>query len=313
MTEKNRAAIGYTGEENENLVIPAYFVGDRENGTTEGRVYKVTSIEDLAFFRCYKLSRVTIPEGVTSIGEGAFYLCNLDSITISKNVANIGKEAFLGCTNLTSVTISEGVTSIGESAFEGCTNLTSITIPKSVTSIGKEAFLCCTNLTGVTISEGVTSIGEKTFDGCTNLTSITIPKSVTNIGFGVFVNCSKLTSIDVNAENNNYSSDNGVLFNKDKTELIRYPERKSGTTYTIPSSVTQITNNAFLGCYNLTNITIPEGVTSIEAYAFRSCGNLTSIIFNGTKEQWNAISKGTNWNGNTGSYTIYCTDGNIAK
>ena len=130
------------------------------------------------------------------------------------------------------------VTSIGNYAFRDCYELTSITIPDSVTSIGGGAFYECSSLTSITIPNSVTSIGTWAFRHCTGLTSITIPDSVTSIGNEAFAYCSSLTSITVDSANKHYSSQDGVLFNKDKTQLIQYPIGKASTTYTIPDSVT---------------------------------------------------------------------------
>ena len=149
--------------------------------------------------------------------------------------------------------IEYAVTGIGNEAFEGCTGLTSITIPEGVTSIGYYAFFNCTGLTSITIPEGVTSIGNYAFDGCKGL-----------------------TSIEVAGNNPNYTTVDGVLFNKDKTTLLCHPAGKQGA-YTIPESITSIDDGAFSGCTGLTTITIPEGVTSIGNYAFDGCKGLTSI------------------------------------
>ena len=125
-----------------------------------------------------KLGHYTIPEGVTSIGNGAFSYCtSLTSITIGDSVTSIGDRAFEGCGSLTSITIPNSVTSIGDGAFWECTSLTSITIGDSVTSIGEAAFYYCTSLTSITIPEGVTSIGDRAFYWCISLTSITIPEA----------------------------------------------------------------------------------------------------------------------------------------
>ena len=157
-----------------------------------------------------------------------------------------------------------------------------ITIPskiggKPVISIGAGAFDDCTGLTSITIPSSVTSIGEGAFEDCSSLTSITIPNSITSIGNRAFDGCTGLTSINVASDNNYYSGINGVLFNKKKTELIRYPEGKSQTSYTIPNSVTSIGDYAFEGCGGLTSITIPDSITSIGYWAFHGCGGLTSI------------------------------------
>jgi len=220
----------------------------------------------------------TIPNSVTSIESRAFYSCDsLTSVTIGNSVTSIGYYAFYWCDSLTSVTIPNSVTSIGSNAFSWCESLTSVTIPNSVTSIGSYAFSYCDSLTSVTIPNSVTSIGDDAFYSCDSLTSVTIPNSVTSIGDGAFEYCDSLTSITVDSSNQNYSSANGVLFNKTKTTLIKYPEGKTANSYTIPNSVTSIDSSAFRFCYSLTSVTIPNSVTSIGSYAFSWCESLTSV------------------------------------
>ena len=132
---------------------------------------------------------VTIPEGVTKIGERAFYWCtSLQSVTIPEGVTEIEGGAFYGCERLTSVTIPAGVTEIEKETFSYCKNLTSVTIPAGVTKIGERAFHCCTSLQSVTIPESVTEIGNSAFSGCTGLTSVTIPEGITTIHKSVFEN-----------------------------------------------------------------------------------------------------------------------------
>ena len=221
----------------------------------------VTSIGDYAFYGCTGLTSVTIPNGVTSIGGSAFYGCTgLTSVTISDSVTSIGSSAFYGCTGLTSVTIPDSVTSIGSSAFSGCTGLTSVTIPDSVTSIDY-AFNGCTGLTSVTIPNSVTSI-DYAFRGCTGLTSVTIPDSITSIGEDAFRGCTGLTSVTIP----NSVTSIGVDAFYGCTGL---------TSVTIPDSVTSI-DAAFRGCTGLTSVTIPDSVTSID-YAFEGCTGLTSV------------------------------------
>lgn len=186
---------------------------------SEYKAKPVTSIGKDAFSGCYRLTSITIPDSVRSIGDGAFFGCDLTSVTIGNGVTSIGSSAFYGCTGLTSVTIGNGVTSIGRDAFYNCTGLRSITIPDSVTSLGWGAFAGCTGLRSITISDSVTSIGNWAFEGCTGLTSVTIPDSVTSIGYSAFAGCTGLTSV------------------------------------TIPDSVTIIVLYAFDGCTGLTRIT----------------------------------------------------------
>ena len=193
----------------------------------------VTLIGTQAFYNCYKLTSITIPDSVTYIRTCAFQNCtSLASITIHDGITSIGEWAFSGCTSLTRVDISDlfawcnisfgsigsnplyngakfylngseltdiaipsDITEIKNYAFHGCTSLKSVTIPNSVTSIGMYAFYNCTSLKSITIGNSVTSIGESAFSGCTSLTSVTIPDSVTSIGNSAFYNCTSLKKV----------------------------------------------------------------------------------------------------------------------
>ena len=142
---------------------------------------------------------VTIPNGVTNIGDEAFFRCyGLTSVTIPDSVTNIGDYAFADCSGLTSVTIGNGVTSIGDRAFSDCSGLTSVTIPDSVTSIGDRAFSDCSGLTSVTIPDSVRTVHRWAFRNCTALRSVTLPGSVRMDAYGpVFFGCTNLVSVTI--------------------------------------------------------------------------------------------------------------------
>ena len=216
---------------------------------------------------------------------------------IEDGVTSIGYSAFGTCSALTSVTIPNSVTSIGRGAFYCCTSLRSVTIPNGVTAIDESLFYNCTSLTSVTIPNSVTSIGYHAFSGCTSLTSVTIPDSVTSIGYGAFYWSG--AAVSVVSENKNYCSEDGVLYNKQKTVLLyggackgtfKIPNSVTSigdsafdncdalTSVTIPNSVTSIGYHAFSGCTSLTSVTIPDSVTSIGEYAFYNCTSLTSVM-----------------------------------
>ncbi|MDR0438503.1 MAG: leucine-rich repeat protein [Bacteroidales bacterium] len=181
-------------------------------------------------------------------------------------------------TSIKTVIIEDGVTSIGDEAFYGCVSLTSATISGTVARIGDYAFYECETLASIVIPNGVIYIGVSAFMGCSALTSVNIPGSVTLIERDAFLDCGALSSIEVAADNLNYSSQDGVLFNKDKTTLIRYPEGKQDATYAIPNSVETIENFALWGAVSLTAMTIPQSVTHIGNSAFAHCWGLTSVV-----------------------------------
>ena len=273
----------------------------------------VTEIYERAFYHCTSLKSVTIPASVKYIGPEAFGYGIYDdehtivdgfSINYTKNTYGhyyATKYGFSSETCLVTEELDNGtlaikgyagvdkiftvpseingkkVTEIGDSVFKDCLILTSVTIPNSVTSVGDRAFWGCANLTSITIPGSVMSIGFIAFSDCSSLKSVTIPDSVTSIGDSAFGDCTSLTAIDVTIGNKNYTSVNGVLFNKDKTELICYPAGKTDKSYIIPDSVISMGYSAFRSCVNLTRIIIPDSLTEIGINAFRGCTSLTSI------------------------------------
>ena len=267
-TGSSSVAVTYKGDDPWSSDNTASYSGQITIPSTvnyNNKSYSVTSIGNSAFFYFSGLTSITIPEGVTSIGDGAFEYSGLTSITIPESVTSIGNDAFGWCSGLTSVTIPDGVTSIGSGTFSGCSSLTSITIPERATSIGDNAFQNCSGLTSITIPESVTLIGDWAFSDCSGLTSINIPEGVTSIGYGAFYRCSGLTSITI---------PEGVTSIGKET----FWNCSRLTSITIPKSVTSIGNEAFQGCSSLTSVTIPESVTSIGRSAFYDCESLTSVL-----------------------------------
>ncbi len=167
-----------------------------------------------------------------------------------------------------------------------------------VVSIGGSAFKWCSGLTTITLPESVTSIGDRAFSYCSSLTSVTIPASVERLGTGVFSSCLNLEEIIVSANNPVYSSLDGVLYNKDKTELLKWPDKKLSVT--IPESVTSIGESAFEDCRGLTTITIPNSVESIGNSAFSGCSGLTTVTLS---ESLTSIGRNT-FSGCSGLTTI---------
>jgi hypothetical protein len=221
----------------------------------------------MAFAFCIKARIITIGSSVTGIGDGVFLRCdNLKIINVDKN--NKVYEDING------ILFSKNPASI--IYYPVALDDTTYSIPKGTVNIGKLAFNECA-LTSITIPDSVTGIGNEAFYFCNNITSITIPSSVTSIGERAFFSCDNLTAINVDKNNTVYADINGVLFNKNYTSIIYYPEALSDTAYSIPNTVINIKNHVFADCKNLTSITIPNSVITIDDSAFSGCFNLTSI------------------------------------
>ena len=262
----------------------------------------VTTIESYAFYDCLGFTKMTVLAIVppTIADEDVFYNVNFDipvyvpaASLAAYQAAEVWKEF-----NLQAIAVNEFT--VGGLTYEvidhdaktvEVINFTNelpntATIPATVsyegenytvTAIASEAFSQNETITEITISEGITSIGDNTFSLCYALTTVNIPASLTNMGDWVFDACTALTQINVASGNTAYCSENGILFNKDKTTLICYPAGKPETDYTIPSSVTVIGKNAFANCVAITTLTIPAGVTIIEDYAFYFCTALAEM------------------------------------
>ena len=239
-------------------------------GKGSTRSWELSSIEDWHLNKYSDLiEKVIIENGVTIIGYGAFNGCiNLESVKLADSLKTIGECAFLECSNLKTIEIPNSVTVIGTHAFYGCSKLTSINVEEN-------------NSRYVSI-EGVLYNKDKTTLICyprlKEGKSYTIPKSVLKIEEEPLKNLQSLININVEEENAEYISEEGVLYNKNRTTLICYPRLKEEKSYKISNSVNNIGKFAFNECNNLENVEIPSNVTSIEKCAFYGCYNLENII-----------------------------------
>ena len=224
-----------------------------------------------------KITSVIIEGEITNIGSGAFaHTENLTDIKILSNIKSIDNYAFKNCFKLSSVDLPESVTHIGDHAFEGC-KFNAVNLPQNLKSIGKSAFGFCFFLSSVDIPSSVTDIADSAFESCTRLASVNIGSGLSTIGNLIFGDCISLAKIDVSEENENYTDDGGVMFSKDKTTLICYPDGLQADTYVIPSYVKNIGSYAFENYSGLEKVVISESVTNIADCAFYACFELETV------------------------------------
>lgn len=271
----------------------------------------VTDIAYFAFGWCGGLSSVKMPERLNSLGKAAFYNCyNLRSIDIPQGLTALPVGVFQN-SGLQSVTIPEGITRIGDSAFSSCESLTSCHLPNSLTVIDDCAFKFCRNLQNIAFPSKLQTVGNAAFY-CSGLTSITLPSSLYALGSYVFANtyisyawipanlknhdgtafryCQELSAIYVSSYNSEYTSANGVLFDKSGTTLFQYPCAKSGSFYDVPSGVTTIADSAFESTRYLHGVMIPVGVNSIGRWAFSNCEVLETISIPKSITNWGSYA-----------------------
>lgn len=275
----------------------------------------VTHIGTNAFAYTSRLESISIPDSVTYIGPGAFYECqSLKNVQLPKHLTSINEYTFYRCTSLTGINVPNEVTEIGNHVFYYCNKMTNVTLSNKLKRIGDWAFYACNSLPNITIPDSVTTIGKSAFLHSQGLSSIAIPANVTQIGEGAFAGCRKMTAINVAADNRYYCSIEGVLFNKAKTELIRYPSGRQGE-YAVPEGVTTIANTAFYVNLNLTKVTLPESVSNIGSGAFSDCYNLNNVtILNkaaqiGEKAFYVYLDTPEHWNDKV---TVYCYEDSTA-
>jgi len=237
----------------------------------------IESIGSFAFFSCSNIVTVALNPGVTQIGNNAFGDCRaLVQIDFPDSLQTLGTDAFQNCSALTTVTGGNGLVTIGERAFYQCSNLKSVALGPQLMTIGKTAFGSCAALESITLPESLKTIEQRAFQYCHSLDQLDIPAGVTTIGNQQFPYCHGLTSINVDPANPNYSSIDGVLFNKQQNVLLAYPGGKQGG-YEVPSGVQTIAETAFSGAIHLSGVDLGAEVTTIGFAAFAACPSLGSV------------------------------------
>ena len=269
---------------------------------------KITDLSAYSFWQCPKLTEVTLPSSITEIGKVFLQCENLETVNVPANakLKTIKEDAFATNKNLKKFNFQGNcnLEAIEANAFANAESLESFNFPKTVTEIGRNAFTGCTNMATATFADDadIQVIGEGAFADC-GLTSISIPKKVktiereafrsckvlnkidvteftTEISPEAFKYCNNLTDINVSKRNEVYSSVDGYLLSKDKTELLIFPPGKANSKFTLlPPSIEKIGKFAFYDCQALTNVTIPNKVTTIGERAFGLCKNLNTITF----------------------------------
>lgn len=309
-----------------DIVLPDYIdgypvtkIGDNafencENltGITLGQ--NVVSVGNSAFRNCKSLEKIKFNENLISIGEYSFYSCkNLKSAPLPNSLCALGKYAFAYCTSIKATptyTLKDTqLTSIDDFTFYGCSNISQVRLPDSLLSIGNSSFAECTSLsTSINFPDSLTKIGEYAFSNSPIKGTLYLTQKITHIGDYAFLNC-QLSTIYIRSENlnyigknafecstlksitgntDNYSTSDGVLFNKDKSVLLKYPSGKTNYFYAIPDSVKTISDSAFKNCPNLKTLKIPDNIEKIDNGNITDCTNIEKILYSNSKEQWNS-------------------------
>ncbi|MBQ4105409.1 MAG: leucine-rich repeat protein [Clostridia bacterium] len=292
---------GYDGED-EILEIPAYIDG-----------VAVTELSSYSLYNDIVGYKLIIPETIKKIGGSALtcnnlteievhpdneFFCDVDGViynkdvsmliyypegreelsyTVPSTVTELGEYSFHYGGKLEKIELPEGIKKIGKRAFYYVDTLKEINLPEGLESIASGAFMGCSEIGEIHIPDSVKAIETQTFSDCSGLRNVYIGSSVESIGIEIFLSCSSLVNISVSEDNKILCAENGVLFNKDKTELIKYPSEKSDKTYAVPATVTKIQKQAFDTVDFLEEITFPDSLETIEEGNFFRCQELKSV------------------------------------
>ena len=250
------------------------YKGDIPKNTELSLKSGITNISGYAFYEEKNLTSVKIPETVNRIGNWAFLDCEgLKNVNIPDGVKRIESWTFSNCSSLTNITVPDSVTVLDGLAFSYCTNLKNIELSKNLTEIGMGALSHCTSLENIDIPDSVIIMDNIAMAGCSELKSVNIGSNLKTVGGQVFAGCTSLEKVNVNLNNKNYTSENGIWYDKNKTKIILYPYNKKDSAYTTPTSLKELCNG-YVGSYgilldnsNLKTVTIEKNVAKIDDYA----------------------------------------------
>ncbi len=280
----------------------------------------VTAIGLYSFAECADITGVYVPDSVKEIGHYAFSDCtSLKTVGIGKGVEKLGNNVFSNCTALEKITVNKdnAVFTSDENdvlynkektellVFPAANTAAAYTIAEDVKTIADGTFAGSANVKTIVISDSVTNIGANAFLGSRSLESVSIGKGVTVIGNDAFEGCEKLSSIHVSTDNTVYCSAEGVLYNKAKTELIKYPAGNASETFKIGAGIQNVRVLSFSNAKNLKALTISKDVKVIGASAFYGCINIAEVYYEGSETEWKAIEIGTNNNAILGAKITY--------
>lgn len=267
----------------------------------EGRSWRVTAIDDAAFYGCHELYRLTLPASVTAIGNEAFVRCPyLQKFTVAdNNTAFCDVEGVLmdkqqksiisfPAGSATSYSVPEGVETIGKWAFTHCERLAEIGFPSTLHTIDDAAFFGCSSLKNIVLPDNLQTVGVWAFSECKLIHEITIPVSMTAIGDGAFSFCSALQNIYVATGNSAYTSTDGVLMDKQQHIVMAFPSGRKGD-YRLPATVDSIATQAFYGADLLEHVTLSASLSSMKESPFVFCEGLKGILVDQDNKQFASV------------------------
>ena len=229
------------------------------------RNMKEDAIATYMFVNVTNMQYIVLPEGIKSVGYGAFYGCiGLKSIVLPDAISIDGDNVFKGCTALESVTLPKNITTLPSYFFDGCTSLPYVKIPDGVTALPAYMFNDCSALQTVDMPDGITSFGNFCFSGCTSLKNFDLPSSLTTIGSYAFQNCTMLTTVSIPSSVSSLS--NNTFQNCTALQSVE-----------LPDALASIGNYCFYKCASLAEIELPSGLTTLGTYTFGNCPLLTQM------------------------------------